>query len=706
MGYMSKQRIHFHAYSFHFLIKPLDRRFAMSLAALSVITNLGIEPSAHAILKRIPVPCAGALIKAAGNEDLDLTGMTSVSSGADGQTTPLGAFTSCASVYGLCGKTGPDGGAPYTPGPLDAGTPYADLAKNKASDVAPAGGFDAQHVMTAAGAIPSAVDNLVIQVVKRISNLYEGFNTGSNSPQKIASSKVSTMQQWRSSDNLVSFSGGAGPCTNLGACNITCGEGRPSRLSSIVNFPTTPNGSPGGDGIFAGLGPSGPPPTAPTPPPCTTVVDFDYWGGGGGHCYREPAAEAAFQAQLAAFHTAQDSYNAAVNARNASIASAQVVNNEGRTIDPTPATAPRMSDFMGTGPIAGAAAAPASSATCPGGAGFCGWPKHSVAYDDTVSTSSCAKAFKEYDTNDAYQAGDSAAGAPNPGNYQNTHKQSLSSQNYGFVASMGKNVHVDFRSLAWEDGTFLPAGSEGDCDLYFSQDYTNASTMTALMTGAYAQANWFKLNEVIEEIKKGSLSLTSANCRAMGTVFVHQVVASANTLNAAGDVCGKLNPEIQASCLAADQTQNQCLQKALVSNVQLGGFAKIAECEVYERANTMYEATFLSRTGIGMFNQLKNWATLGCIRAMGSWNPGTGFENTEATTTALTNLLNNCFPYAYAALFDRYLQSAPTPFALVPVQRSGWRSANLTPDGKPRVELAAQCQLKDNTPKPVSGGAK
>jgi hypothetical protein len=686
--------------------RGIHSRVIPSIGFLAAFTGSVIfvtERPAHAILMRLPVPCTGALNVASQKGDLDefLGAMTSaVPLGAptglpvDSSPSNLSgktAFNSCTTVYGLCGKI--ESGGPYKPGPLDAGTRYSDEAANRAADLAtaPSGQTNAEHKMTLAGVIPSTADKLIINVVKRIANLYMGFNSNSNAPR--TGNTGPTMQQWRASDNLISFQTMSGPCTNMGACNVTCGEGMPARVSTIGRFPVNFKDSPGGEGVFLGP-PSGPQPSPrplPSPSPCPSP------------CANQAANTAAFSA---ATNSVMEQNQAAQDRWRATGAANLIINGQGYTIGT--ATQPVLSDFSGNGPYAGAATAPSGTVpsgttTCSaaGGGSFCGWPKHSVVWDEHVASSACAKSFDEYDSDTAMYNGDTVNSAVDSTPYQSTHSNSITTRNKGYQSGPARYEHVDFRSMAWDDGSYLYPGTEGDCDLYFSSDFTEASTITAMMTGALVQANWYKLNEVIEEIKKGSLTISSANCRKLGTTFVQQLIASANTLNAAGTVCGTLSTDVQAKCSSIDQTQSECLQKALVSTVQLGGFTKIAECEVYERANQMFEAAFTRKNGLKMFNQLKNWATLGCIRALGADNGVNGGDGNQAARS-LTAIMNNCFPYAYAALFNEYLKNAPTPFTLVPIQKTDWVSPNKTPADLPRIQVPTQCQIKDNTPAPVA----
>jgi len=151
--------------------------------------------------------------------------------------------------------------------------------------------------------------------------------------------------------------------------------------------------------------------------------------------------------------------------------------------------------------------------------------------------------------------------------------------------------------------TWLESGAGGkDCAGVLIGDVKAATGITSRQLGMLVQAHWIKLHEVLEEMKStGKLTLSDPVCRAKAGMLMKEVKKAATAMDKA-EACedsAKMDFESAAACNSADDTpggtgrqQAACQVRAIRTAISGAGIPSIAECEVYARAGTMFEAAF------------------------------------------------------------------------------------------------------------------
>jgi hypothetical protein len=208
-----------------------------------------------------------------------------------------------------------------------------------------------------------------------------------------------------------------------------------------------------------------------------------------------------------------------------------------------------------------------------------------------------------------------------------------------------------------------------------------------------------KLDEVLTEIDSGAIKL-GPNCMAHAQDVVQSVSkavsafyerkACSRTL-ASDNLTQDLLQDYKNNCKILDKnktcadnsaqcndinmiTQSDCYVSALVTLVQGSDYEHVAECEVYDRAHTVFRKYFMETAGREYFNQLKNWATVICMNndyyddddvdySIGWKDQKAAGSNAEAVIQNLrkrmVGRLNRCFPVVYSNLFKTYMTSPP-----------------------------------------------
>ena len=302
----------------------------------------------------------------------------------------------------------------------------------------------------------------------------------------------------------------------------------------------------------------------------------------------------------------------------------------------------------------------------------------------------------------------------------------------------------DIKSIAWDDSSVLASTNQGQCDLFYVPDYSTATTMSALHTGALVQALWMSLSEVINEIKTGKVYTSHPVCQVFAANLMSQVRTIISTLLSIPGACARSLLTAQTSCNnQSPYAQADCYNAAMIQMLSIQGVELVAECEVYARAEDTIQGLFLSTNslayGAAMMLELKNYATSACLMGtLHNLNNGGGDEEEHSNkdgggseisyltqgsgaNSKMGGYMTRCFPYAYTAAFTAYLQQNPfKPLVPVAIQGignggqaglgSGYVSKSVVTNAAgvsvPAVQLQ-NCQILDNyispSPSPSPG---
>ncbi|MEO5968417.1 MAG: hypothetical protein ABIQ95_00695, partial [Bdellovibrionia bacterium] len=233
--------------------------------------------------------------------------------------------------------------------------------------------------------------------------------------------------------------------------------------------------------------------------------------------------------------------------------------------------------------------------------------------------------------------------------------QSTIAQTGFFNATLGElpinNTYL-IDSVTWLDSTFSNDGSEA-CHAVSAGDFTNASGMAALHTGVFVQALWMKLQEVIDGlIANNYLNVTMPKCRDMATQYKTSLkdsmnaffnLSSTNKCTTVPEGCG--TSVISRTVLSSSETEtatnsrgvSTCATDATILLLQSSSVKDIAVCEIYERAQSLFNSNMnvptttpgTSESAMAWVDQLRNYAVTSCMNR----NP------------PFSNSASNCGPY-------------------------------------------------------------
>jgi len=201
------------------------------------------------------------------------------------------------------------------------------------------------------------------------------------------------------------------------------------------------------------------------------------------------------------------------------------------------------------------------------------------------------------------------------------------------------NVHFLISSITWPDSTFANSSSNSnssntgnnECHIVSASDFTNASGVAALQTGALVQAFWMTLNDVTSEIKNNYLNSNSPKCDPLRTQYLADLGTSVETIysfaatsacSAVPDGCTQsiLDQTTLSSSNPADTAANTtvgisaCPLSALLLRLKATALTNLAACEVNERARILFDSAFSTpASSIAWSNQLRNYAIAGCM---------------------------------------------------------------------------------------------
>jgi hypothetical protein len=222
----------------------------------------------------------------------------------------------------------------------------------------------------------------------------------------------------------------------------------------------------------------------------------------------------------------------------------------------------------------------------------------------------------------------------------------------------GEDTRTHIDNVIWDDGSSAAPGTE-ECNIHYYADYHNASAISSLQTGALVQATWMKLDEVLQEVHNGDLHVNYDLCRNYALSY-HEKIKSAVEALDSSKACGRNFKQVLNGCKVDKDgkfTQSDCYIASLITTLQASGYVQVAECEVYKRAHDLYGSMFIDTPGKAYANQLKNWASMGCM-AWANLRAGGGGHG-EPRARELSEYLGTCFPKTYAIAFKNYLTTNP-----------------------------------------------
>ncbi len=232
--------------------------------------------------------------------------------------------------------------------------------------------------------------------------------------------------------------------------------------------------------------------------------------------------------------------------------------------------------------------------------------------------------------------------------------------------------HYALMNISWNDSSFpsaVPTDKSGGekCDYEYALDFKDASTISALHTGALVQATWTSLNEVVSDIlTKKELTLTDPDCinkakNPSGHGYLNNLLGSSKALirrldgsEPAASYMSERSEyiELRSECASPIGSGNKttvqasCDKLGLTSLIQGSNFVQLAQCEVLARSKKLFDYAF---TGDGRkwVNQIKNWATTSCMEegeALFEQDPGAGDCWGAAFGTCMAPFMTTCPP--------------------------------------------------------------
>jgi hypothetical protein len=275
----------------------------------------------------------------------------------------------------------------------------------------------------------------------------------------------------------------------------------------------------------------------------------------------------------------------------------------------------------------------------------------------------------------------------------------------GNIYKKDSTFNFYLKSVAWDDSTYPGLGDKG-CDGFYEPNYNGASAIGALQTGALVQANWMALDEVLKEVDRGALDVRNPACQINAADMMRNIKNAAVSMKEA-EACGRSLVDLKKNCQVSTEgkvLQSDCYLAGLISSIQGSGFVQVAECEVYTRANEIFRKLFIDEAGKSYSNQLKNWATLGCLHRldMGALDSKGDIKREVRQTT---EHLQKCFPKAYAVAFKAYVEQNPISHEARLVKKGiqdSYRGQVLDQAGNPYITIT-NGMITDNTPATTPG---
>lgn len=301
---------------------------------------------------------------------------------------------------------------------------------------------------------------------------------------------------------------------------------------------------------------------------------------------------------------------------------------------------------------------------------------------------------------------------------------------------VGCDMDMGFYYLDSFTSSQQPGGYSSGCSSSVSVDYKNATAMQSIQVGVWVQATWMMLQEVANEINtSGGLQTISPICLTQ-TKSIEPFIRNHWASLGGGSSNNSFDTALSLLCSSgnSDPSNNDAqlsqystaLSKTISSILQESMNQNVFACEVYQRAQNLYEAATMTgkdsngNNSSSWMEMLKHWAFASCMAYRGDPYSQKGLESTAAITsfTKLGGAFNavgsgissifggptisypdypdyayfdytcskddfqkeicgryssvqNCFPYAYTALLKQYLMNPPTgfkPFTPVPLQ--------------------------------------
>lgn len=202
-------------------------------------------------------------------------------------------------------------------------------------------------------------------------------------------------------------------------------------------------------------------------------------------------------------------------------------------------------------------------------------------------------------------------------------------------------------SISWADSTYSNEGG-GPCHAISYSDFTNASGIAALQTGVLVQALWMKLDEVLTEISQNKyLNVISSKCTAFRETYftdldnsvkaLYEIPTSTNCTKIPETCQQSANYQSLGPTAFSVEGISTCETGALLHLLKSSSFEKMAVCEVYERAQTLFDTVLNTPTGkegqaspMAWVNQLRNYAITSCMNRKSPFTGDYAYIDPEA----------------------------------------------------------------------------